>query len=51
MNGTAPLQIEFSDLSTGTPNSWLWDLGDGQRSTLQNVTHFYQAKGKYSVTL
>ncbi|MDP7430208.1 MAG: hypothetical protein QGG97_01530 [Flavobacteriales bacterium] len=24
--------VEFQDLSTGNPNSWLWDLGNGKIS-------------------
>jgi PKD repeat protein len=50
-SGTAPLQVLFTDHSTGNPVSWLWDLGDGNRSTLQNVTHVYTTSGTYSVTL
>ena len=26
------LIVEFQDLSTGNPNSWLWDLGNGKIS-------------------
>ncbi|MDD1727495.1 MAG: PKD domain-containing protein [Methanospirillum sp.] len=50
-SGTAPLQVTFTDQSTGNPTSWIWDLGDGNISTVQNVTHIYYAKGTYSVTL
>ncbi len=27
--GTGPLEVEFSDESTGALDSWLWDFGDG----------------------
>ena len=43
--------ITFTDLSTGTPTSWLWDFGDGNSSTLQNPTHTYSNAGTYNVSL
>jgi len=43
--------IQFSDISTGDPESWLWDFGDGSTSTLQNPTHTYTTVGIYSVSL
>ncbi|MBK8847836.1 MAG: PKD domain-containing protein [Bacteroidetes bacterium] len=32
-------------------NSYLWDFGDGDTSTLENPTHQYNATGTYTVTL
>ena len=44
--------IQFTDLSTNGPTSWLWNFGDGTpTSTLQNPTHQYTATGSYDVTL
>jgi hypothetical protein len=43
--------IQFSDTSSGTPTSWLWDFGDGGTSTQQNPSHAYAAAGNYSVKL
>ncbi|MHC1706592.1 MAG: M6 family metalloprotease domain-containing protein [Bacteroidales bacterium] len=43
--------VSFSDLSTGSPTSWLWNFGDGNTSTLQNPTHQYMNPGTYTVTL
>ena len=43
--------IQFSDLSTNAPTSWLWTFGDGITSTLQNPTHTYLTNGTYTVTL
>ncbi len=43
--------ISFTDLSTLTPTSWLWDFGDGSTSTLQNPTYTYPVSGIYTVTL
>jgi uncharacterized protein (TIGR02145 family) len=49
--GTAPLNVSFTDQSTGNPTSWLWDFGDGATSTLQNPTHTYNLPGSYDVQL
>ncbi|AKB37165.1 cell surface protein [Methanosarcina siciliae C2J] len=49
--GTAPLTVNFTDLSTGTPTSWFWDFGDGANSTEQNPSHTYSAAGNYTVNL
>lgn len=49
-SGTAPLNVAFSDISTGAITSWLWDFGDGSTSTLQNPSHAYAA-GTYTVSL
>lgn len=45
------LKVEFHDLSTGIMNSWLWDFGDGNFSTLQHPVHFYADSGLYLVKL
>ncbi|MGQ0827861.1 MAG: PKD domain-containing protein, partial [Bacteroidota bacterium] len=50
-SGCAPLTIAFSDLSTGTPTSWSWNLGNGNSSTLQNPSAVYSTPGTYTVTL
>ncbi len=52
-SGVAPVTVNFTDLSTNGPTSWLWDFGDGNltNSTLQNPAHSYQAAGIYTVTL
>jgi PKD repeat protein len=49
--GRLPLQVTFSDRSTGYPSAWSWDFGDGGTSTLQNPSHIYQLPGTYTVTL
>lgn len=43
--------IKFEDLSSNAPNSWFWDFGDGNSSTLEDPTHVYNASGTYSVKL
>jgi serine protease len=51
-SGSAPLDVNFTDLSTGDPTSWDWDFGDGSpHSGAQNPGHTYAADGLYTVTL
>jgi PKD repeat protein len=45
------LTVQFTDLSIGTFDSWLWDFGDGRISTQRNPIHFYKRPGKYTVIL
>jgi PKD repeat protein len=49
--GTAPLAVQFTDRSTGSPTSWKWDFGDGTTSTEQNPSHTYTKAGQYTVKL
>ena len=50
-SGQAPLAVQLTDTSTGSPTSWSWDFGDGTTSTAQNPTVTYQSAGTYTVTL
>jgi len=50
-SGVAPLTVNFTDLSSGSPTSWSWNFGDGGTSTAQNPNHVYAAAGSYNVTL
>ena len=50
-SGTAPLSVQFTDLSTGLPTTWSWNFGDGGSSSFQHPSHTYQAAGMYSVSL
>lgn len=43
--------IQFTDLSTGSPTSWLWNFGDGQTATEQNPLYTYSTPGVYTVSL
>ncbi len=43
--------IRFSDLSTNSPTTWVWDFGDGTTGTGRNPDHSYRAVGVYDVTL
>jgi len=50
-DGTAPLEVHFTDLSKGQPVVWSWDFGDGMKSSEANPTHIYSSGGTYPVTL
>ncbi len=43
--------IQFNDISSNNPTSWLWDFGDGSTSSLQNPTHSYSYVGYYTISL
>ncbi|MCB9230265.1 MAG: right-handed parallel beta-helix repeat-containing protein [Bacteroidia bacterium] len=43
--------VSFTDQSTGSPTSWLWNFGDGSTSTQQNPSHVYVAMGSFNVCL
>ena len=43
--------INFMDLSTNGPSTWLWDFGDGNSSILQNPSHSYSTGGVFDVSL
>jgi len=49
--GCSPLIVQFTDLSTGHPTNWLWDLGNGAVSTLKNPGATYVNPGVYTVKL
>jgi PKD repeat protein len=51
LTGTAPLLVQFTDLSVNSPLSWAWDFGDGGTSTEQHPEHEYTAPGSYTVSL
>jgi len=50
-SGQAPLTVEFTDLSTGTINSWQWFFGDGDSSLSQHPGHIYTNTGNFTVSL
>ncbi len=51
LSGCAPLVVTFTDLSTGSPTSWQWDLGNGTLSTQQNPTTTYFNSGFFTISL
>jgi PKD repeat protein len=50
-SGYEPLTVQFSDASTGSPTTWVWDFGDGSTSTEQSPSHTYNTAGTYTVSL
>lgn len=46
------LATNFTDITTGTPNQWQWNLGDGSPIELsQNPVHTYLNPGTYNIEL
>ena len=43
----APLDVQFTDKTTGNPTSWYWVFEDGTASNLQNPEHIYTQAGTY----
>ena len=54
LSGDAPLEVVFSDTSTGTVTSRWWDFGDGTagwENGTSTVSHMYQVPGTFDVSL
>jgi PKD repeat protein len=49
--GPKPLEVAFTDQSTGVIDTWLWTFGEGEISSDQHPTHLYNASGTYTVSL
>ncbi len=45
------LSVQFIDLTSGSPDQWLWGFGDGNTSNDQNPLHYYDQPGAYNVCL
>jgi gliding motility-associated-like protein len=43
--------ISFTNTSTGDPQGFNWDFGDGNTSTDENPIHSYVSEGTYQITL
>lgn len=44
-------EVQFTDLSTGSPERWSWVVSDGARSEQRNFKHTFAAPGEYGVSL
>ncbi len=59
LSGTAPLTVQFTDLSglysisdtSMKITGWQWSFGDGSTSSQQHPSHTYSTAGTYTVTL
>jgi len=49
-SGTAQLQVQFTDASTGSISSYNWSFGDGAYSDEQNPVHTFTSAGIFDVT-
>ncbi len=49
--GVAPLNVQFTDVSSVPATSVEWDFGDGNLSTDANPSHTYLTSGLYDVSL
>lgn len=49
--GEAPLLVNFTDLSTGSIDTWSWNFGDSGSSSDQNPSHEYLTPGNFTVSL
>jgi PKD repeat protein len=49
--GSAPLDVSFTDSSTGMVTTRLWQFGDGTTDTAANPKHRYLTAGRFAVLL
>jgi gliding motility-associated-like protein len=47
----SPITFTDESIYNGTPNSWLWNFGDGTSATEESPIHTYAAAGTYNVSL
>ncbi|WP_170971087.1 PKD domain-containing protein [Ilyomonas limi] len=50
IQGCSPLVVQFTDNSTGDPTEWLWDLGNGTKSTNQSPSAVFLNAGTGTIT-
>ena len=51
VSGCSPLTVRFTDHSTNSPTSWIWDFGNGQLQSVQNPIVNFSTPGTYTVKL
>ncbi len=49
--GPAPHVVQFTDTSSGSIDTWLWEFGDGGVSSMRNPLHSFLQPGTYTVRL
>jgi PKD repeat protein len=50
-SGKFPLTVTFKDESLGNAIQYMWDFGDGEKTTVPNPVHTFQKPGVYSIKL
>lgn len=50
-SGCTPVNVQFTDLSTGNPTIWFWDFGNGTTSNEKNPVATFTTQGNYSIRL
>ena len=50
-SGTAPLTVQFNDISALMHTDWFWDFGDSGTSTAKDPQHTYNDPGMYTVIM
>lgn len=51
LEGDVPLLVQFTNQTSGTISSWLWNFGDGEYSSEQHPHHTYSLPGLFTVSL
>ena len=51
LTGIWPIQVAFTDISSGNPDNWHWNFGDGNTSVEQHPVHTFNNTGVYTVSL
>jgi gliding motility-associated-like protein len=51
VSGMAPLTVNLTNLSSGSPASFAWDFGNGSNSSLVSPSVLYNDGGTYVITL
>jgi PKD repeat protein len=51
LEGEEPLTVDFTPITTGTVNTYLWDFGDGHTADIENPSHNYSVPGTFDVSL
>ncbi len=49
--GVAPLTVQFTDQSSGSVTTYLWNFSDGSTTTERNPVHTFTTPGTYNVFL
>ncbi|MBN1421979.1 MAG: CotH kinase family protein [Planctomycetes bacterium] len=51
LTGSAPVDVTFTNKTTGDVFGYLWDFGDGETSQQTHPVHTYETGGDFTVTL